>query len=67
MMSDCMDVFDILEKDRKSGELRRKIYSGAQYRYRSSKTRPEFIERVSRDGEIHFGNYQNGKFVIHSE
>ncbi|MBC8413421.1 hypothetical protein H8E50_07100 [bacterium] len=65
--SNCVDpkeVFDSLEKSRKSGKLANSIITSSVY-FEASQTKPGLLDRVdSATGEREAGRFHNGKFEI---
>ncbi len=61
---DPVDVFNLLEESRKSGELSEKVTSAAVY-FEASQSKPGRIDRVNfATGERQTGRFHNGKFKI---
>jgi hypothetical protein len=61
---DPVDVFNLLEESRKSGELSEKVTSAAVY-FEASQSMPGLIDRVnSATGERQTGRFHNGEFKI---
>lgn len=56
------DVFDKVEKARKSGELS-KMVTTAKTTYQASKTKPGLIEQIREDGQRVLGHFKDGKFI----
>lgn len=58
------DVFNSIEKDRKSGRLSKKVTSSVIY-YEASSKRPGLLDRVNTaTGERKTGQFENGEFKI---
>lgn len=61
-----MDVFNILEVKRQSGELADSITSST-YRFQASDDYPGMLERIDNKGKIKVGTFKNGVFKAMKE
>ena len=59
---DPAQVFDMLEKQRKSGALSSMISAG-KVRYQASVQHPGFLERIDEQGDIVVGQFKEGFFT----
>ena len=55
-------VFEQLERDRLSGELRRYIARLNPVRYQQSLSHPGFLEMTDADNNVFIGTFSSGKF-----
>lgn len=64
---DVAEVFDLLERDRRGGQLAAAVHSPdfpSDFPvYQASVTHQGMLERVSPSGEISVGHFHNGKFI----
>ena len=64
-VADPDDVFDTLEAQRAMGTLSENVTSAPVY-FEASKTRPGFLDRVTRaSGKRETGRFQNGEFTAY--
>lgn len=62
---DPEDVFNALEKSRKSKQITKKLTSALIY-YESSQSQPGLLDRVNtKTGERHTGQFHNGEFNVY--
>ncbi|WP_428354699.1 TA system antitoxin ParD family protein [Methyloprofundus sp.] len=55
-------VFQALESERQSGELRKKVTNNA-IKYQASTKHPGTLEKIDPDGKITMGQFKNGQFI----